>query len=349
MARSLSSDARAHTIDTAKAIGIVLVVVGHTPGTPAGLVPFIYTFHMPLFFFLSGYLLSPQRAGAPWREALVRNTRSLLVPYAFFFAVSLAYWLMTRGVGDRAARYAGLGLSDALYGFATGLSSDLFVNPPLWFFTCLFVCVLLHAAWRQRLSAWQVALVSILPAIAVLAWQGDARLPWGLDIAWVALLFYSAGHALRFRGITFTAKRAFLWPALILTVGLTWLVAGVNGRVDLAEMNFGIYPSLYLPGAAFGIAMVLLAAHFCPPTALARWLSDNSLVIFPLHALTFSLGSGFIKVGWPNLAANGYGAAWCLPFVAWSLAAVFPVAWLLTRHAPQLLGRAQVRRGESNR
>src|SRR4051794_26860773 len=95
-------------IDAAKAIGIVLVVLGHAPGAPSGVVTLIYSLHMPLFFFLSGFLLSPARADAPLRTTIVRTGRALLVPYAFFFTVSLVYWLATRDLGARAAKFAGL-------------------------------------------------------------------------------------------------------------------------------------------------------------------------------------------------------------------------------------------------
>lgn len=41
-------------IDTLKALGIIAVVVGHVvPGTLAKI---IFSFHMPLFFFISGFL-----------------------------------------------------------------------------------------------------------------------------------------------------------------------------------------------------------------------------------------------------------------------------------------------------
>lgn len=43
-------------LSTAKGIGIVLMVIGHC-GVPGGIDKFIYQFHMPLFFFCSGYFL----------------------------------------------------------------------------------------------------------------------------------------------------------------------------------------------------------------------------------------------------------------------------------------------------
>ena len=45
---------REDSISVAKAIGIVLMVVGHVYPKDSIGVHFIYCFHMPLFFFLSG-------------------------------------------------------------------------------------------------------------------------------------------------------------------------------------------------------------------------------------------------------------------------------------------------------
>lgn len=44
---------RAEWIDVLKGIGIILVVIGHV-NTKGFLVQWLYTFHMPLFFALSG-------------------------------------------------------------------------------------------------------------------------------------------------------------------------------------------------------------------------------------------------------------------------------------------------------
>lgn len=45
---------RVESVTIAKAIGIILMVVGHS-GLGGYPIRFIYLFHMPLFFFLSGY------------------------------------------------------------------------------------------------------------------------------------------------------------------------------------------------------------------------------------------------------------------------------------------------------
>lgn len=65
------------TLDIAKALCITLMVVGHG-GYPSYLGRFIYMFHMPCFFFISGWLLSDKyvlnlKAGLQHKSLLCRG------------------------------------------------------------------------------------------------------------------------------------------------------------------------------------------------------------------------------------------------------------------------------------
>ncbi|WP_231401566.1 acyltransferase family protein [Cupriavidus sp. WS] len=69
-------------VDCLKGLGIAAVVAGHVfSGLPAQL---IFLFHMPLFFFLSGYLFTVQRRRA---EYFARKARHLLIPYVAFLVL----------------------------------------------------------------------------------------------------------------------------------------------------------------------------------------------------------------------------------------------------------------------
>ena len=61
-------------LDILKGIGIVLVILGHQY-LPIG--HFIYSFHMPLFFLISGYLYYKKEI----KESLVKDFRRLIIPY----------------------------------------------------------------------------------------------------------------------------------------------------------------------------------------------------------------------------------------------------------------------------
>lgn len=73
-------------VDIAKGIGIILVFLGHF-NIPDTLRAEIYTFHMPLFFFLSGVVFNGHK---PINRFLGDEAKRMIVPYycwAFFYFV----------------------------------------------------------------------------------------------------------------------------------------------------------------------------------------------------------------------------------------------------------------------
>ncbi len=340
---SLRPGPRLDYIDVAKGLGIVLVVVGHAVAEPVEMLVLVYSFHMPLFFFLSGCLQRSDRFNVSLGFTAGRAARALLVPYVFFFSVSLAYWLATRNLGQRALRFAGVGVDDALRGLFTGLSADLFVNVTLWFFPCMFVCQVGYAALRRRVGAgpallWLVAAAGLL-MVATTPWE--QRLPWGLDIFWIAVVFYAAGHWLQVAG--HMARLAALpFKLLIVPLGATallWLaLVNVQGPVDVARARFGLHPSLFVPCALAGVGFVVTIAQRVPLSRGMRWLADNSIVIFPLHPLLINLASGLLQLSGRKALADQSGLVWYAAATAWGLLASVPAAFMLRRHCPALIG-----------
>ena len=69
-----------------KTIGIILMLLGHTSSP---LTFYIYTFHMGLFFFISGFLCEG-RLAVPFITYTKKRVKSCLLPYLVFWAVGLA-------------------------------------------------------------------------------------------------------------------------------------------------------------------------------------------------------------------------------------------------------------------
>jgi len=67
-------------LDAVKGLGIVAVVWGHVIVDPA-LRGWVYLWHMPLFFFLAGYVFKP---ATDLRRSVRERSLRLLVPYALF-------------------------------------------------------------------------------------------------------------------------------------------------------------------------------------------------------------------------------------------------------------------------
>ena len=81
---------RLEEVDLLKGTGIVLMILGHI-GFGEPFHRFIHAFHMPLFYFISGYLFC--RRGRSNVQYLIGKARRLIIPYILFAAVHLLIWI----------------------------------------------------------------------------------------------------------------------------------------------------------------------------------------------------------------------------------------------------------------
>ena len=89
-------------IDVAKALCIIFVVIGHyVPGNSpewyVALHDIIYTFHMPLFMFASGYVYIATKRDVSYGSFLIKKIRRLMVPYFTTSIVVITIKLVTQG------------------------------------------------------------------------------------------------------------------------------------------------------------------------------------------------------------------------------------------------------------
>lgn len=73
-------------IDVSKGIGVILLVIGHMPSIPYVIQNWIYSFHMPLFFFLSGYTFKIKDSP---KDNIKKMFRRLIVPYLIYDIIFL--------------------------------------------------------------------------------------------------------------------------------------------------------------------------------------------------------------------------------------------------------------------
>ena len=97
----MNSPKRIDYLDTVKAVGIFLVFFGHIAGDlwPFGIkkafLPwkFIYSFHMPLFFFLSGIFAKP--AQRKITDTLKLKAQTRLLPVLFFGCIAIPFLIFS--------------------------------------------------------------------------------------------------------------------------------------------------------------------------------------------------------------------------------------------------------------
>lgn len=279
-------------IDAAKGIGLLCVILGHL-GIPY-LDMWIYFFHMPLFFFLSGFVFSGRKYD--FATFLKKKVRSLVIPYftlggGIFLFFSVVYALEGRPAGDYLQMLRDFLVQEHYW--------------TVWFLTCLFLTELIaygiHAAFPQKPPAAD-ALSTALCVFGLLRYRlGWGSLPWNLDVALIAQFFFRAGF--RFKAVEpklAAFDRLKLLPRLGICGGLmivNFLLGYIGVRVGggFLDMSVGIYSSeVFTFLSAFtGILGVILFARMIGWKWLC-WLGRNTMLIFGWHSRIVMVACGYL-------------------------------------------------------
>ena len=272
-------DKRTQWIDWCKGVGIFLVVLGHTLFTDITKV-YIYGFHMPLFFFLSGLVCNEKKYD--WKSFARSRFNSLIIPYVFFYILTWLLWLFV----ERDFRHLNLEWWQPLVGMLYGAQWHGLMdhNGILWFLPCLVTTEFLFFAITHINKKW-LQWVSVI-LFACIGFLFKVNLPWCLNIAMVALLFFWLGNECRPYLLNANCKSIAVWElpiAIILMISYIVLSSIWMNRVDMSAAvygNVGCFVVLALLGT---LSLVLGFKSLVRDHAGGGYFGRNTLVIFTLH------------------------------------------------------------------
>ena len=306
-------------LDTAKCLGIFMVYIGHF-GAEAGLIySFVFQFHVPFFFFLSGCArrLSSRSPLADIRKATV----SLLVPFFLFGLFYLLFFaLITESREDVLAQLVIL---------LKGATRNQFAAGSLWFLSCLWL-IEIAFSFVQRLKPILLLLLSItlyLIATKLLATNPlvEPRLWYNVDSAMAYFLYFVLGYlVMPWIGIWFQAdqrkKTVFLHGT-----GIVCLVYAMFVYVTQAKLHVNWYltiPGYDIYGTIIHVLILIYAALYAArmlqsveglslagqDTLFLCGNEDVTRMVFPMIWKTFG---GSIQIQNPVYAlAYCFGLIW---------------------------------------
>ena len=266
---------RIHFLDVAKGIGIYLVVLGHVTHSE-WLWYYIWQFHMPLFFFISGLLYSPKYS---FKDFLIRKTKLLYIPYVIFFLITFAYWALF----ERAHRGSEIPITYELIGLPYGTyeGGRLFFNGVLWFLPCLYVTEIFFF-FIVKLQDKIGIMAGILCSFAIgqlLLFKRIDFLPFGLHTAFNAILFYGIGYLSK--SILLNLKDSGKISQVLFLIGCLSIQLLFLGKY-VSNIKVCTIPYSFLAFA--GIGFYLILSNLLNRNRAIEYFGRNSLVILGLHA-----------------------------------------------------------------
>lgn len=268
------------TIDIAKGIGIYLVCLGHTTSNEV-LLKWMYSFHMPLFFFLSGIFHSHSEN---YFEFFKKKVRALLVPYLFFaITLFMFFLLVSKKIGFSVGE--NLSVKENFIGIFIGTEiknfSQVSWGGQLWFLLVLFL-VANFMYFIKKLSLKTQILVNILMIIVniYLTKKLNFKLPWSFLTSLMAFNFYWFGNYFR-KDILNRKNIPNLILASLLIINL--IISHLNGKVDMWRNSYGNLIMFFI-GAYSGILfLIFFIKKFILNNGFLKYIGKNSLVILAYH------------------------------------------------------------------
>ncbi|WP_144836938.1 acyltransferase family protein [Kocuria rosea] len=273
----MRSTPRSGAIDAVRVLGIVAVVTGHVWANEF-ISKGLYSWHVPLFFFLTGYLWKPGRALV---AEFHNRFRTLVKPYLFWLFVILALWVAVNYVKSD------LTLGDV----AHPLYGGFFATRPFsafWFVTVLFFAAMAYRALERVPVAarWSIFLGGLLAGYLV----GDllARTPLSAGSAWPCLSFLALGGL--FRRIEPRFGVPFATGVSLLLGSSALIVMGWSAPLDIKQGDYGT-PVLGVAvsvGICAGLVLVAKAIFAHVPAGVNRAitvLAQAGFVVILSHAV----------------------------------------------------------------
>ena len=282
-------------IDYIKAIGIILVIIGHINFANADCKTWIYSFHMPLFFFASGLVVNVKKKRDKDIELhfLYSKIGNLLYPY-FVWAIIYAPLSIKNLLKILYGSYESIIKAKSL--------SSLWFLPVMFLTVCFFeLFVYIQKKTKIQSNLFYSMIIIITFMIGLILPNLEFGYPMGIDVVFTSLGFYSIGHFIR-PAIDYVRKKEKKYIILpivciitfVLTLSYQWNEINENSYILMATAQYGnylLFVTCALCGCLFiaSLSLLLEYIHNQKFTDILTYIGRNTLIIFFIHKLIINI------------------------------------------------------------
>lgn len=263
---------RLYFIDNIKAFAMLLIIWGH-----CGLIHdfpnfnnWIYSFHVPIFFLISGYLIAVKKNVTNLFFPKFR----LLIPY---FVYSIIYASIT----------VLLSLTSGLELFITNLKESIiriFLFDGLiatWYIPCLIVAELIYWIEQKKIKSLNCEILNFIISLIV------CLIPIPEEMLIAKIIFRIFPALLCFStGVLISNYKKNITPVHLIILSLIILpIVAINGNTNLYAMDTGKYAFIYSIEIVLSSIVVFyfFEKFISRKIKLFTWFGQNTLIILGTH------------------------------------------------------------------
>lgn len=332
---------RLNWIDWAKAIAITFVVFGHIPEErDAFLLHYITFFHMPLFFFISGYLTKKEYFN---KKTLKKYWHTLVVPYFIYNILFYPYWAVRHIIDFPDAGWYDFIkpiIGTLLLQHATDYYESL--NGVTWFVAALLIMKIIFALCNGiKKGVIIIVVIAILSSAFYIVNEFERII---IDLPPVGftkcLPFFFLGYLCKAQNYVKTTTQRKDWLICIIGIGLSLLVYSICRPFD-SILFYGIVFWIVCPSAIFG---------FLSLCKLLNRIQSHTIINVSIGTIVI-LGFHWILIGVTNFSLtkllhleNGIQYPWYIAiFLALLFVAIlYPFIILFKKRFPFMLGKTSL-------
>lgn len=290
-----SSKPRFSWLDALRGFALLCIVYGHASRDVGLLAKAVYSFHVPLCVFITGYLYEWKDNSLKYH--LKKSGQRLLIPYLIWSLISIGIYMVLGKLAAGSLEAEVYSLKENLIFMVKGLSIG---NAPLWYLPFLFTLQLLvfflfHMLKKQSnccfikksLMILGPFLFSILTLLLYSKYQYTypIDLPFGINNACFLLGFFWAGYLIRKYSILPSGKR-FLTAGIFLVFISIFLAMTFNDEVSYMSFDHSEYGRNTL--VFYGTSLAACLGFFwifrnLGELPLLQWFGRNAMAIFLMH------------------------------------------------------------------
>lgn len=308
-----------------------------------GLCMFIYAFHMPVFFMISGYF-EKNRHKVTLKQKLLKNIRSFIVPYLVFnlFAFTYCWYGMLNHPELNHNITASQIVPNGLLGIVTFQLSQtdhsFLPNGVLWFLISLLQCKLLFmlTTYLYRRSKVVLSCVISILILVALYFISNRIETFVIGPTLLAFPFYVFGYITKRSSVIEKLSENYSFGLSILCFILLVVLVPLNGRPDIASVWFGNSILLFYLNAIIGSLMCITFAKCLSEIPTLMYLGKNTLSVLCVHVFFVMIGKRVIDL---LKFIPSYSFLYCFLVSLFSVTASLMMGAYIMRRWPWMLGK----------